>query len=349
MIAPIFAFLIVVIVIPLVCSLADRAGFLDLPDGRKKHDHAVPPLGGAVIFMTFLAFMALYGSLPWPISVGLAVILVLGIVDDAWEVNAKFKFMIHFFVAFTVVIGGGAQIHSLGNLLGFGNIDLLWLSIPFSVACVVYIQNAVNMMDGVDGLAGGYSFLALLWLLLAAFSGLDGIQDEQIPILIGCLGGFLVYNMRSPFLKSAKIFLGDAGSVALGLMIAWYAITLSQGVTQVIKPISVAWIIALPIFDSFALLVTRLRAGNSPFRPDRRHFHHHFLNAGFTAGQTSFIIIMYSLLLGFIGFFGIKSGLPEYILGWGWICLWIGHTFLTLKSEQFIRLLVLLRTRIQHQ
>lgn len=339
------AFLIVLALIPLTCKLANRAGFVDTPEGRKQHDNPVPPLGGAVIFTVFLALMAIYGSLPWAVFLALGLILVLGILDDAWEVNAKLKFAIHFIAAITIVVGGGAQLHTLGDLLGFGNIGLMWFAIPFSVACVVYIQNAVNMMDGVDGLAGGNAMLVFAWLLLAGMMQVDHSVNDQLPILMACLGGFLVYNMRSPILKKAKIFLGDAGSMALGLMIAWYAITWSQGADAVIHPISVAWIIALPIVDSFGLLVTRLREGRAPFEPDRRHFHHHFAAAGFTSGQTTTLILSYSALLGAIGFFGMKLGLPEYVLGWGWIALWMGHTVLTLKSEKFIQLLVSIRAR----
>lgn len=362
------AFFIVLALIPLTCKLAAKAGFVDQPQGRKQHDSPIPPLGGVVLFTVFIIFMLIYGFLPWAVFTALALILVVGIVDDAWEIKATFKFAIHFLAAFTIVVGGGAQIHSLGNLLGFGHIGLFWLAIPFSIACVVYIQNAVNMMDGVDGLAGGNSLLIFGWLLLAESMRFDHMMkaqisgdagdiasglmipwNEQLPILMACLAGFLVYNMRSPFLKKAKIFLGDAGSMALGLMIAWYAITLSQGPYAVIEPVSVAWIIALPIVDSFALLVTRIKEGHPPFKPDRRHFHHHFANAGFTPGQTSFLILTYSALLGCIGFFGIKLGVPEYVLGWGWVALWMGHTMLTLKSEKFIRLLVSFRAKIQHQ
>ncbi len=343
------AFMIVLALIPLICKLADQVGFVDKPEGRKQHDIPVPPLGGAVIFAVFLGYMMFFGFLPWAVFGALALILVLGIVDDAWEINATIKFIIHFMAAFLLVIGGNAEIQSLGNLLGFGDIHLLWFAIPFSIACVVYIQNAVNMMDGVDGLAGGYCFLVFGWLMIAEMMAFDHVVNQQIPILMACIAGFLVYNMRSPFLKSAKIFLGDAGSMTLGLMIAWYAITLTQGQYATMKPVSIAWIIALPIFDSFALLVARIRAGHPPFKPDRRHFHHHFANAGFTPGQTTALILSYSALLGSIGFFGIRMGVPEYILGWGWVALWIGHTVLTLKSERFIQLLVALRQQIQRQ
>lgn len=333
------AFLIVTGLVPLICKIADKAGFVDEPEGRKQHEVPVPPLGGAIIFSVFLIFTMVFGQFHWAIFVSLALILVVGIIDDAWEVNAKVKFFIHFVAAFVLVIGGNVQIHSLGNLLGFGDIKLGWMAIPFSVACVVYIQNAVNMMDGVDGLAGGNSLLIFGWLLVAAVMGHHEISRFELPLLMACLAGFLVFNMRSPFLERAKIFLGDAGSMALGLMIAWAAITLSQDHHSVISPVSVAWILALPIVDSFGLLATRLKEGRPPFAADRRHFHHHFSHAGFSSGQTTFFILLYSFILCVIGFFGLRVGIPEYVLGWGWVCLWIGHTILTIKSEKFIRLL----------
>lgn len=343
------AFLTVLTLVPVVYKLAGKAGFVDAPVGRKQHDTPVPPLGGAVIFTVFLTFMMFFGTMPWAVFGALALILVVGILDDAWDVNAKLKFLLHFIAAFIIVIGGGAQIHTLGNLLGFGNIEwAIWIAIPFSVACVVYIQNAVNMMDGVDGLAGGNSLLIFGWLLAAELTKYEDVLNAQLPILMACLAGFLVYNMRSPFLKSAKIFLGDAGSMALGLMIAWYAITLSQGDFSIISPVSIAWIIALPIVDSFGLLVARLKEGRPPFEADRRHFHHHFANAGFTPSQTTTIILMYSATLGAIGFFGMRVGIPEYVLGWGWVALWMGHAVLTIKSEKFVRFLTRARTKFQH-
>lgn len=346
----ILAFLTVLALVPLVCKVADRAGFVDMPEGRKQHDVPVPPLGGAIIFSVFLMFMVILGHLPWAVVTSLALILVVGIIDDAWDVNAKLKFALHFLAAFIMVMGGGAQIHHLGDLLGFGDINLGLMAIPFSVACVVYIQNAVNMMDGVDGLAGGNSFLIFSWMLGAIYlSGGNVMAAPDLPILMACLLGFLAYNMRSPFLKRAKIFLGDAGSMALGLMIAWYSITLSQGDAPVIHPVSVAWIIALPIIDSFGLLVTRLKEGRPPFAADRRHFHHHFAAAGFSPSQATRAIIFYSAMLGAIGFIGAQGGVPEFILGWGWVALWLGHALLTMKSEKFTRLLTALNSKIQHQ
>lgn len=345
MMSAFLAFLSVALAVPLVCKLAVRFGFVDAPQGRKQHDVPVPPLGGVTIFLTFLLFMVVLGGLPWAVFAALGLMLVVGLIDDAFEVNPKLKFALHFTSAFLLVIGGGAQLHTLGDLLGFGAIDLGLFAVPFSVACVVYIQNAINMMDGVDGLAGGNSFLVFAGLLFAALYAGNGEAASQLMILMGGLAGFLFHNMRSPVLQRARIFLGDAGSMSLGLMIAWYAMTLSQGSGASLHPVSVAWLIALPIVDSFGLLVARIKDGQPPFSPDRRHFHHHFAAAGFTPAQTTMIILAYVVVLGSVGIFGVMAGIPDYVLGWAWVALWMGHTVLTIKNERFIQLLVSLRSR----
>jgi UDP-GlcNAc:undecaprenyl-phosphate GlcNAc-1-phosphate transferase len=270
-------------------------------------------------------------------------VLVTGVIDDARGVPAFPKFLIHFTAAFLLVVPGGAQIETLGNILGMGEFRLGWASIPFSIACVVYIINAINMMDGLDGLAGGLGLIILFWLMAACGVSNWWEAFNEIALLAGALAGFLYYNMRHPFRKRAAVFLGDAGSMALGLTIAWFCIGLSQGDHPVVAPVSVAWIIALPIIDAFGLLVARLKEGKHPFHPDRRHFHHHFLNAGFSVGQATGWILLLGACLGAIGFFGPMLGIPEGVLGWVWVALWIGHAGLVMKPEPFVRLLVRLR------
>ncbi len=344
-----FSFFTAVIAVFILRRLALIAGFVDKPGGRKQHETPVPAIGGVAIFLTFLAFVVTLGMMPWAFYAALALILIVGVVDDGWSMNSHLKFLIHFLAAFILVIGGGAQIETLGNILGFGELHLGIFSIPFSVACVVYILNAVNMMDGMDGLAGGNSFIIFGWLAFAA--AMLGNSDALIAILLlmGAIAGFLVFNLRTPFRKHASVFLGDAGSMALGLMIAWFSITLSQQDPSRFPPVSVAWIIALPIIDAFGLLVARLRDGKPPFEADRRHFHHHFLHAGCSPSMATPLILLWSFLLGAVGFVGIRSGILESVLGWAWIALWWGHALLVIKHQKFIDCLTALRRKIPHQ
>lgn len=345
---PLMAVALTLALTPFARRLAIKADFVDQPGGRKQHGEPVPPIGGIIVFSVFMLLSVFINTDVGNMKafyVALTLILVTGIVDDARHVPALIKFVIHFAAAALVVIWGGAHLESLGNLLGFGEIRLGWIAIPFSIACVVYIINAVNMMDGLDGLAGGKCLIIFAWLMAAcglynwweAFAG--------IAVLAGALTGFLYYNMRHPLRDRAAIFLGDAGSMALGLTIAWFCIGLSQGDHPVVSPVSVAWIIALPIIDAFGLLVARIMDGKHPFVPDRRHFHHHFINAGFSVRQATFLILLWGALLGAFGFFGLMAGIPEPVLGWLWIALWIGHTCLVIKPEPFISLLTKLRGR----
>lgn len=334
--------------VPLVRNVAKRLDFVDHPGGRKQHEETVAYGGGVAIFLVFAA-LSFFIEPPfensWAYFVALALILIVGVIDDKKGVNAKLKFGVHFLSAFIIVIAGHTQLMTLGNLLGFGDMGLGWMVIPFSVACVVYIINAMNMMDGLDGLAGGQSLIIFLWLMVA--SAFAGYWDAflSLGLISGALVGFLFYNMRHPLRLRACIFLGDAGSMALGLTIAWYCIQLSQQPTAAIPAVSVAWIIALPIVDAFGLLIARLKDGKHPFEPDRRHFHHHFLDAGFTAGQANVIILLWTTFLGAVGYVGLKVGMPEPVLGWLWITLWIGHAYMTMKPQGLIRLLTKIRCR----
>ncbi len=340
----VFTLIATLIVTHLIRHMALRAGIVDAPGGRKQHEKPVPPVGGIAMFIVLLPMMILVGNIfsiqiPWALLLSLAIILIVGLIDDVWEVEARIKFVAHFLVAGILVIGGGAQISTLGNLLGLGELNLGWLAVPFSIACVVYIINAVNMMDGLDGLAGGNALIIFLWFGLSALWHGYGAGGIEIALFCSALLGFLFFNARSPWRKHASVFLGDAGSMGIGVMIAWYAITLSQAPHHVIEPVSVAWVIALPIIDAFGLLVARLKDKKHPFAPDRRHFHHHFINAGFGVGAAVYTILAWSVILGGIGVIGVWVGLPQGGLGWAWVILWLSHAGLTIHSEKFIQIL----------
>lgn len=174
---PAMAFLVTLGAIPLVRKWAIETGFVDHPGGRKQHDGDVPPIGGVVVFSVFMAF-SIFTKSPfdgtWAFFLALTMVLLAGIADDARGVDAQVKFSIHFLAAFIMVLGGEVRLENLGNLLGFGEMTLGWFSIPFSVACVVYIINAMNMMDGIDGLAAERAIIILGWLMAACALGIGG-------------------------------------------------------------------------------------------------------------------------------------------------------------------------------
>ena len=239
---PVAAILLTVVLIPLVRRLAIYAGYVDEPGGRKTHAEPIPPIGGIVVFSVFMALSAFLPSELGDIRAfyaALVLVLVTGIIDDAKPVNAKLKFLIHFMAAGLVVIFGGAQIETLGDLLGFGDMQLGTIAATlFSVACVVYIINAINMMDGLDGLAVGcvviatiaYSVLSYLtgnikfsdYLLIPYIRG-AGELTVFCASIIGAGLGFLWFNCFP-----AAIFMGDVGSLALGGALGTVAVLIKK-------------------------------------------------------------------------------------------------------------------------
>lgn len=334
-------FVAVLVLVPPARALALRSGFVDAPGGRKQHETAVPPIGGLVIFPVYMITALGLGfdlQTYLPLFIGLALLLVAGAVDDARHINPWLKFGAQLAASAIVVVFGSANVENLGNLLGTGNIELGLLSIPLSILAVALLINAINLMDGLDGLAGGKSFVVLLWLLIAAvFSGGYGAVLTLLPLLAS-LAGFLVYNLRHPWRQQASIFLGDAGSMGLGLVLAWFCIGLAQGPDPVILPISVAWVLALPVMDAFGQFYRRLRQGRHPFSPDRGHFHHHMVHAGIPVGHSTFWILTIGFCLGGVGYIGVTLGVPQVVLTACWVALFFTHIALSYNPDRYVRL-----------
>ena len=221
---------------------------------------------------------------------------------------------------------------------GFGTVWLGFMHIPFSIVASILLINAVYLIDGIDGLAGGKSFIALFWMLAACLVAGAGAQALSIGIMMAALAGFLVYNMRSPLRRKASVFLGDAGSMALGLSLAWFGMTLGMGSDPVIAPIAVAWILALPIMDTCAQFARRVAQGRHPFSADRNHFHHHFINAGVSVARATAIITLIGFVLGLIGVGGMLLGVPEYVLAYAWIATILAHIYMSLRPARFRRI-----------
>ncbi len=334
---PLLTFLSVMGIIPWVRGWARDIGLVDKPNSRKVHDGLIPLIGGIVVFPVFMISLLIAGfpiEKHWALFLAITIMLITGVIDDRHEIRSWIKFAIQFVAAFLIVVPGGAQVFQLGNLFGFGDVGLDFMSLPFSIIAVVLLINAINLMDGLDGLSGGTVFIILGWFLYAAYGGGTEGQFVSIMMLMGAIAGFLTFNMRGPFRRRASVFMGDAGSLSMGLMVAWYAITLSPEHARVIEPISVAWVLAIPIWDECAQFYRRVKEGRHPFSPDKGHFHHHFLKAGFTprAGARSVLIIVF--LGGLIGVFGAQFlHVPLPVLTVVWIIGILGHMTLSRNLE----------------
>ena len=284
---------------PVVKSLAQKMGAMDVPkDGRRMHNHPIPRMGGLAIFFGFILSVLVFLPLDKPLRgmlLGACVIVVLGILDDIYALSAKLKFVVQILAALIAVLHGNV-ILAISNPNIFSD-NPIWnlglLRIPVSVLWIVAITNAVNLIDGLDGLACGVSTISSLTMLVIALCVAEGDVAVMMAALAGACIGFLPYN-----LNPAKIFMGDTGSTFLGFVLAVVSI---QGLFKFYTIISFAvpfLMLALPIFDTCFAIIRRVSHGQSPMSPDRSHIHHRLIDMGFSQKQAVAVLYLVSAILG---------------------------------------------------
>ena len=293
------AAIVAFIATPVVRSLAFKIGAVDVPkDNRRMHNHPIPRMGGLAIFFSFILSALIFVPLSTPVRgmlLGGVIIVILGIFDDIYALPALPKFFVQIAAALVAVLMGN-QIDILSNPNIFSS-EPYWVlgiwSIPISVLWIVGITNAVNLIDGLDGLACGVSTISSMTMLVIALT----VAEAQVAILMAALAGacigFLPYN-----LNPAKIFIGDTGSTFLGFVLATVSI---QGLFKFYTIFSFAvpfLMLALPIFDTCFAILRRVSKGQSPMAPDRGHIHHRLIDMGFSQKQAVAVLYVISAILG---------------------------------------------------
>lgn len=299
------AFALTAVLLLLLAPLARAIGLVDKPSGRKQHEGEIPLIGGLAIFLSLL-ILVLWLSEPgnamrW--YLGASGLLVLcGVLDDRFNVKVAIRIVIEVVAGLMMVFGAGLWVGDLGNLLGFRDIHLpVWLSTPFTIIAVFGITNAWNMIDGMDGLVGVVTLVALGSFYFLTHGA---APNNLIPVLLmGGTAAYLLFNIGSNRLLP-KVFLGDAGSKLIGFSLVWLLIDSTQGgsFTGMRLPAVLAlFVVGLPLIDMVATTVRRMRKGKPPFEPDRTHVHHILLNAGFSQQETLLLIGVLAVHLNFIG------------------------------------------------
>jgi UDP-GlcNAc:undecaprenyl-phosphate GlcNAc-1-phosphate transferase len=330
-------FILSLILIPMAIKLGHQYDLVDTPGGRKKHKGPVPLVGGLVIVPVFAAlvyFSGLYENLPLlPLLGGIFFLLSVGAIDDKFHIHPWARFVIQIWLSCYIVIFAQSELENLGNLYGFGDVHLGWFGKAFSVTCLVLLMNAINMMDGQDGLASGFVAVALGWLMLASWQAGNILSFWAMIFLMMPILAFLFFNMRHPFREKASVFLGDAGSLSLALLLGWFAIRTAQdGVEPAAIPaVVIIWIMTVPIMDTFAVFFTRMKQGRSPFEADRLHLHQRFVDHGIETKYAVPIILALAFVTGGIGYLGIQIGVPEYLLLYSWSGILLLYTAYRLK------------------
>ena len=290
----IFSLLLTVVLTPIFMRVAVRVGAYDMPDSRKVHEAPVPRIGGvAMAIGTFIPIL-IWLPLETPVRaylIGAFIIAVFGLIDDLKELNFKVKFAAQIAAALVVVLYGGLKIAYLGALLPADTILADWVSVPFSVLAIVGVTNAINLADGLDGLAGGISLLGFLFVGYLAFAEGDMAIALIAAALSGAIFGFLRFNTFP-----ATLFMGDTGSQLLGFSAAFLAFTLTQGSTA-LSPLMPLAILGFPVLDTVIVMGDRLARGCSPFHPDKKHFHHRLMRMGLFHTEAVFVIYVIQAFL----------------------------------------------------
>ena len=301
----IVTFLASLILVPIVKKIAIHINAMDEPNERKIHKVPMPRLGGLAIFLAFLLGYMLYGEISTQmlsILIGSFLLILVGIVDDIHSVKARYKLIVQIVAAAIVVLYGDLSFTEL-SVFGYNIYFNDFFGALLSILFIVAITNAINLIDGLDGLAAGISSIYFLTIAIIAFilNRIGGLDVIISLIMLGSTLGFLFHNF-----PPAKIFMGDTGSLFLGFMISIIAL-LGYKVTTFTSLIVPIVILAIPIFDTVFAILRRLIKGQNIGVADKEHFHHQLLKMKYSPTKSILIIYVIDIAFASVSIF--------YILG----------------------------------
>jgi len=293
------------------------------PGGHRRHESPTPLVGGVGMFigLTCGYFLSQGNLVLWICA---CIVVLAGVWDDIHELSTQARFLAQIVAAVIMIYWGDVVLFDLGHLVSGDSIFYLgrW-AVALSIFGSVGLMNAINMSDGMDGLAGSLSFVSACAILVCAWYG--GIYESvtEIGIFLSVLAAFLLFNVRISGNKSASVFMGDAGSMLLGLFLAWYLIKYSQEPNRLFSPVATLWIVALPLFDAVGALFRRIAKRQSPFSADRSHYHHYLKQMGLSVNQILVIAVAVSVLFAVIGIASHHWGVPERFMFYAFLLLFL--------------------------
>ncbi len=301
--------------------VAVNIGLVDRPNLRKTHAVEMPLIGGIAMVIG----LAL-SSLLLPISLEIYRILffvigllaIVGVLDDHQDIAPKTKFVAQFIAAIILVSGENISVHHIGDILNMGDpIYLSTFKYPLTIIAVVGVINAFNMVDGLDGLAGGLALTALL--SISALLLLGGANDEMYLLLIVAtvILTFLFFNVEWFLGQKRQVFMGDAGSMFIGLIVVYALLKASLGDKPPVRVTAAPWIIGLPLLDLIGVLVLRILKKSPVYLPDRLHIHHVLLDWGMGKSSVLFFLLTIQILFCMVGVFGSINFWPDVYMFWG--------------------------------
>lgn len=296
------AMLVVSVVHPTLVKIARRKHIVDTPNARKLNKVPVPMLGGVGVLCGILFAMGVVGCYGFQQSVSVMVVIALvvmlytGVGDDILDFRPRWKFALQAFVVMLLIVPVGVSIDGLGGLWGLYYLPR-WLSVALTLVAGVGIINAINLIDGVDGLCGMYVMMASLFFGLTFLVVGDTAYAVVAFATFGALIPFVLHNMYG---TKYKMFLGDGGSLVLGLLSALFALRVVQIGEQNLDGGLYAFafaVLSVPVCDTLRVMTTRMAHGTSPFKPDKRHLHHIFIALGMSHRATAFAMVMIGVMV----------------------------------------------------
>jgi UDP-GlcNAc:undecaprenyl-phosphate GlcNAc-1-phosphate transferase len=320
---------------PLVKKFAFWVGAVDAPDHRKVHTRIMPRLGGLAIFLAFVGAYfvispvidGIYSDAALGLLLGGTVIVITGALDDRFQLSPKWK-LLGQIIAASIVVSFGLKIDLVNIPFGETNLSIGWLSIPITILWIVGVSNAINLIDGLDGLSAGVSGIATTTILILALMMPNVTVVLLSVILLGSIVGFMFYNFHP-----AKIFMGDSGALFLGFALATLSILgfKQAAVVSLLIPIM---ILGVPLSDTFFAIMRRYVNKLPISAPDKSHLHHCLLQLGFSH-RTS-VLIIWGIALIFGASAVVCSVLMSQNILWGWVLIIVALFLIMLLGAEAI-------------
>jgi UDP-GlcNAc:undecaprenyl-phosphate GlcNAc-1-phosphate transferase len=309
--------------------VAFRYGLVDKPTRRKQHQGDIPFIGGVALFFTVLIMAAFHPNyIPNQNAYLLCsgVLIVLGTLDDKFELSAIFRLIVLSLISVWLNYSQGVSLHSLGNLLGNGDITVSTGSAVLTAMAIIGCVSAYNMIDGMDGLLGALSCLTFTALGYLFHDAGELALSTFCGLLVVALLPYLLCNLDVIPRRSVKVFIGDAGTFFIGFTIIWLLIYGSQSSNSlnhinsisvgepIIRSSTALWIIALPLMDMAMVMIRRMRKKQSPFKADRLHLHYICQRLGLSKRATLALLVTLASLCAIFGVWGQLNEIPNYVM-----------------------------------
>lgn len=302
-------------------KIAISKKIVDNPEARKLQKRPVPILGGVVVFFGIAVGLMFFKTMFYqtallPVLAAAVIMLYVGTIDDIRDISPLKRLLIEIGVALLLIYGSRCCIFNFQGLWGLNRLALGW-AIPLTVLTIVGLINAINMIDGIDGLLPGLGIMMLGFLGLLCFFAHDYSNAALAAVTVGALMTFFLHNV---FGDKSKMFLGDGGSMLLGILISWMIISILGGHFHLsdyldgridFNLISFCLaVVAIPVSDTLRVMFTRIFRGHSPLKPDNNHLHHHFIACGFShlATTLSMMAMELVIMLAFLAAWRLGAG-----------------------------------------